>query len=267
MPKKEDVILVESYPRATIFHSEARSLVSSVVGQEFSIPVWLPPSYAESDRTYPVLYVLDANICFGMAVDVVTSLLFGQEIPEIIVVGIGYPIQSYADWLKLRARDLTPTAMDEIPGSGGADRFLSFLRTELLPFIETSYRADSTDRAIAGYSYGGLFVLYALLSQPGIFRRYAASSPFVEWDGQFLLKLEADFASRHRALAARLFMSTGSLEEDAAGIKNTEAILRARNYAGFHQEFLVFDGETHLSVVAPALVRSVKSIFAPDLAR
>jgi len=264
---EEDVTLVKFYPQATIFHSEARSLASSVVGQEFSIPVWLPPSYAESDRTYPVLYVLDANICFGMAADVVTSLLFGQEIPEIIVVGIGYPVQSYADWLKLRARDLTPTAMDEIPGSGGADRFLFFLRTELLPFIETNYRADSTDRALSGYSYGGLFVLYALFSQPSLFRRSAASSPFVDWDGQFLLKFEADYASQHRALPATLFMSTGSLEKDSTAIKNIEAILRARNYAGFHHEFLIFDGETHLSVVAPALVRGVKSIFASDLAK
>jgi len=197
-----------------------------------------------------------------MAADVVTSLLFGQEIPEIIVVGIGYPVQSYADWLRLRARDLTPTAMDEIPLSGGADRFLSFLRTELLPYIESSYRADSTNRAILGYSYGGLFVLYSLLSQPGLFRRYAASSPSVDWDGQFLMKLEADYASHHRALPATLFMSTGSLEEESTAIKDADTILRARGYEGFHQDFMIFDGETHLSVVAPSMVRAVESLFS-----
>src|SRR5262245_22092578 len=101
------------HPQATIFHSEARSLTSAIVGQEFSIPVWLPPSYAESDRAYPVLYVLDANICFGMAADIVISLVFGNEIPEVIVVGVGYPVQSYREWLTLRARDLTPTVMAE----------------------------------------------------------------------------------------------------------------------------------------------------------
>jgi hypothetical protein len=62
-------------------------------------------------------------------------------------------------------------------------------------------------------------------------------------------------------------MSTGTLEKDLTGIKNTEAILRARNYAGFHQEFLIFDGETHLSVVDPAFMKGVKSIFASGLAR
>jgi predicted alpha/beta superfamily hydrolase len=255
------------YPQATIFHSEARFLTSAVVGQEFSIPVWLPPSYAESDRTYPVLYVLDANICFGLAADVITSLLFGKEIPEIIVVGVGYPVQSYGEWLTLRARDLTPTVMTEIPGSGGADNFLTCLQTEIFPFIEASYRVDSSDRALAGYSYGGLFALYAMLSQPGVFQRYAASSPYVVWDDHFLLKLEAEYASQHRALPARLFTSTGSLEEEATAIRDTDAILRGRNYTGLHQEFMVFDGETHLSVVAPAFMRGVKSIYAADPGR
>jgi predicted alpha/beta superfamily hydrolase len=255
------------HPLATIFHSEAMSLTSAVVGQEFSIPVWLPPSYAEWDRTYPVLYVLDANICFGLAADVVTSLLFGKEIPEIIVVGVGYPVQSYREWQTLRARDLTPTVMTEVPGSGGADAFLTFMRTELFPFIESGYRADPTDRALAGYSYGGLFALYAMLSQPGVFQRYAASSPYVVWDHGFIWKLEADYAARHRTLPARLFMSTGSLEEEAAAIKETDAVLRERSYAGLRQEFLVFDGETHLSVVAPAFMPGVKSIYAADTGR
>jgi predicted alpha/beta superfamily hydrolase len=253
-----------TFPPAAIFHSEARALESAAIGQEFSIPVWLPASYGETDRTYPVLYVLDANICFGLAADVVTSLLFGEEIPDIIVVGIGYPIKSYAEWGKLRARDFTPTTMAEVAGSGGADAFLSFIRTQLIPFIESSYRADPANRAVSGYSYGGLFVLYALLTQPDLFQRYAASSPSVDWDGQLLSKLEAEYASRHRELPARFFMSTGSLEDEAAAIRSFDDVLRGRRYDGFHQEFQLFDGETHLSVVAPAFMRGVKSIFDPE---
>jgi predicted alpha/beta superfamily hydrolase len=253
-----------SYPPATIFHSEARLLKSGIVGQEYIISVWLPPSYEESERTYPVLYVLDANICFGLAADIVISLIFGREIPEIILVGIGYPIRSYRDWLSLRARDLTPTVMAEVPGSGGADRFLSFLRTELLPFVKTSYRAHPTDRALAGYSYGGLFAQYALLTQPSLFRRYAVSSPYVVWDRDFILKVEADYAPSHQTLSTTVFTSTGSLEKEAPAMKDFEDILGSRRYAGLRQEFLVFDGETHLSVVAPAFMRGVKAIYASD---
>jgi hypothetical protein len=55
--------------------------------------------------------------------------------------------------------------------------------------------------------------------------------------------------------------------QTVTSVKNIDAILRARNYEGFHHEFMVLDGETHLSGVAPALVRGVKSIFASDLAK
>ena len=72
--------MLKSYPEVAVFHSEARSLVSSVVGQEFQIPVWLPPSYADSERTYPVRYVLDANVAFGIAAGAL-EVLVGHEIP------------------------------------------------------------------------------------------------------------------------------------------------------------------------------------------
>jgi predicted alpha/beta superfamily hydrolase len=263
----KEAMQMTSYPPATIFHSEARSLTSAIVDQEYAISVWLPPSYEESNRTYPALYVLDANICFGLAADVVISLIFGGEIPEIILVGVGYPIKSYRDWLTLRARDLTPTVMADVPGSGGADRFLSFLRTELSPFVESNYRADPTDPALAGYSYGGLFAQYTLLTQPNLFRRYMVSSPYVVWDDDYIVKLEAEYASHHRSLPATVFTSTGSLEEEAPSMKSFDDILRSRKYADFHQEFMVYDGETHLSVVAPAFMRGVKWIYASDIGK
>src|SRR6266545_930492 len=111
---EEPAVMPKSYPEVTVFRSEARSLVSSIVGQEYRVPVWLPPGYAESERSFPVLYLLDANISFGIAADVLT-LLVGREIPEIIVVGIGYP--SLAEWVKLRLRDLHPTPLENTPGT------------------------------------------------------------------------------------------------------------------------------------------------------
>lgn len=258
----------KSYPEATVFHSEARSLVSSAAGQEFRIPVWLPPSYAESDRSYPVLYILDANVFFGLATDAVTCLILGQEIPEIIVVGIQYPIRSLDEWGTARERDLTPTALDRCPGSGGADRFLTFLQSELIAFVEANYRVDATDRALWGYSLGGLFVLYTLFSQSRLFRRYAAGSPEISWDRQVLLKIEADFAAQQQGLSAELVMSVGALEtEFAARLRDMDAILAKRNYAGLHYATLVFEGETHFSGPGPALARGLKSIFAPERAK
>ena len=64
-----------------------------------------------SDTTYPVLFSLDANVKFGLMSNVVNNLgTLTKEIPEIIVVGIAYPIRDLADWAALRKRDTTPTS-------------------------------------------------------------------------------------------------------------------------------------------------------------
>jgi len=144
--------------------------------------------YARTDTTYPVLYCLDANVKFGMISNVVNSLgTLTKEIPEIIVVGIAYPIIGLEDWVKGRNRDLTPTMIPEhekywvdrfslatgrddiVVQSGKAYKFLDFIRIELIPFIESKYRISSNDRALHGTSLGGLFTLYALFEHPGIF--------------------------------------------------------------------------------------------------
>lgn len=132
-------------------------------------PVTLPFSYTQTDATYPTLYVLDANVCFGIVSDLVRSLAtHHEEIPELLVVGIGHPLAGLEDWVILRNRDLSPTSdpesdeywmwrMSQATGrddivivSGGGPRFLAFIREELIPFIESRYRVSPTDRALMG---------------------------------------------------------------------------------------------------------------------
>jgi len=253
----------EFCPEVGIFHSETSTLTSSHTGQAYRLSVWLPPSYLDSDRTYPVLYLLDGNISFGLATDTVGPLTFGQEIPEPIVVGIGYHIRTYDDWGMNRNRDYTPTARENVPGSGGAAQFLAFIETDLIPFIDKHYRTNQKDRALSGYSHGGLFVLYALLSRPELFNRYAAGSPSVHWDDRVLFKLEEDFARNHQSLPVKLFVSVGSLEEAfRPHVEAFSAVLRSRNYKGLDFTAMVMEDETHLSGIAPAFVRGVRTIYS-----
>ena len=150
-----------SYPEAGIFHSEARVLASSIVGIEYKISIWLPPSYVDSDKTYPVLYLLDGNTCFGLATDTVTALTFGQEVPELIVVGIGYVNRNQ------RGRDLL----------WAHDRFYAFLTEELIPFVDGEYRTDTrAPRTLVGHSDGGFFTLLALFQSGG-----HSNAPFVQF--------------------------------------------------------------------------------------
>lgn len=122
-----------------------------------------------------MLVLTDANAYFGTVVETARLLSFSKQIPDLIVVGIGYsnPGQAFRAINGPRTYDLTPSAdpatvkslntdsaklgFPDATGSGGAPEFLSWIRSELLPVIVKKYHASSEDRAYLGHSFGGLF--------------------------------------------------------------------------------------------------------------
>ena len=70
------------------------------------------------------------------------------------------------------------------------------MREELIPEIEQRYRTNG-DRTFIGYSLGGLFGVYAMLSSPETFGRMILVRPSLWWDDNLLLKSEAEFAAGH----------------------------------------------------------------------
>jgi predicted alpha/beta superfamily hydrolase len=134
-------------PEVTLFGTEKRILHSNIVNEDFELYISFPLGYFQSDTTYPVLFSLDANRSFGLVNDVVKMLSIpNEEIPHVLVVGIGYPIESLVDWAAWRRRDLAPTSDPEsdqywkdfltrvsgeddiVVRSGGALEFLGFIR-------------------------------------------------------------------------------------------------------------------------------------------
>jgi len=269
-------------PEVTLRWTEALTYHSTIVDQNFELSVSLPTSYDRTDATYPTLYVLDANISFGMVSNLVRTLAtLHKEIPELVVVGIGYPIDGLVDWVILRNRDLSPTSYPEsdeywmtrlsratgrddiIIVSGGAPQFLEFIREELIPFVESRYRVSPTDRAVLGHSRGGLFAHYVLLHHPDTFDRYLISSASNRWDDDILFRYEQAYADSHDDLSARVFMSFGSLE-DEVGIENMgrmKSLLLSRAYPGLELETLVFEDESHGSVSPGAFSRGLRMLY------
>ena len=271
-----------NYPEVQLISTEKRMLHSKIVEQDFEIYISLPYKYFMSDTTYPVLYSLDANVKFGMMSNVVNNLgTLTRDIPEIMVVGIAYPIKSIADWAALRKRDTTPTSKPEydkqwadylnnatgrddiVVQSGGGDKFLAFISDELIPFIESNYRASSNDRGLQGTSSGGLFTLYALFQQPETFQRYFAGSPSINWDEPYMYKLENDLAASHKDLPVKLFMCVGGLESESYinNMNKMGKLLRSRNYPSFELETFVFENETHGTTGPASISRGLKILY------
>ncbi len=150
-----------NFPLASIPATEVRVVHSAVARQDYLVSVALPFHYAEhSEKVWPVIYVLDANLYFGLVVDMVRAMNIRvdlcNELPDAFVVGIGYPVTgSLAEMLHqvmhLRLRDFV-RARDEggeqfiqenfpVPDpitSGNAGPFLHFLQQELIPLIRLS---------------------------------------------------------------------------------------------------------------------------------
>lgn len=251
------------YPKATIFDTEVRHLTSSSNGEGYTISVWFPPSYSTSTKTYPVLYLTDGDLNFSLVPNLALGLIWDNQLPEIIIVGVGHDIQSYKDWSSGRNRDLGPTVVDDVPNSGGADKFLAFLQSELIPFVNTNYRTEPNDKALAGYSLGGLFTLYALLHSPEVFNRYFAGSPSVWCAKKLLFEQEKEFFDKQSSLPVKLFMSVGSLEgEMVTDIQEFTDILKHRNYEGLELTLLVIEGESHISAGAQAWVNGIRRIYS-----
>src|SRR4051812_1253747 len=114
-----------------------------------------------------------------------------------------------------RGRDLTPSVGSWAPVSGGADSFLTFLRTELFPWVAAREPAAMATTVYFGHSLGGLFGTHVLLAARTTFDAYVISSPSLWWNHHEPLAWEAAHAAEHRDLAARVYFGIGALETDA----------------------------------------------------
>jgi predicted alpha/beta superfamily hydrolase len=259
-------------------------MTSKRSGRTYQISVALPQNYDPSHGPYPVLYTLDANALFGMAVESSRLLAGDRRMPPVVVVGVGYarPGVGFQTLFAERTLDLTPTnnpdeltwlvpyaraaGLPEPKATGGGPLFFAFLQTELAPALEARWAISRTDRALFGDSLGGLFAIYALLHNDGFFQRFVIGSPTLGWDHEAMFKDEARYYDRDKAMPARIFTAVGGLEEtaDDTMISDWErffARLQSRNYNGLMLDSEVVNGQDHLSVPLVTLLHGLENVY------
>jgi predicted alpha/beta superfamily hydrolase len=248
----------------TIKDTELQFLYSTAVEDTFYLYIKLPKGYEESDEHYPVLYLLDGDIAFPMASSIVRYLQYGKHVPDIIIVGIGYGTMMDENEINYRGRDYNPPETERRGLKGEGDEYLSFLKNELLPYIDKNYRTIPNDRTISGHSLSGQFAIYALLNEPTLFNKYIASSPHMIRSIDSFLKKEEEKTSALKSIQANLFISRGSMEPDslyANPINKLLSSLKMRNYNGLKIKYKIFDKGSHFVCPPEAMSYGLKYVF------
>lgn len=222
------------------------TIQSEILGEAREYFVHLPEGYdADTTTRYPVLYVLDGTSQSGHTAESASLLARIGVIPPMIVVGV--PSLDGGT----RNRDYTPPEMrldtDAPTGPmGAADRFLSFLKDEQIGRIERDYRT-TRPRMLAGWSRGGLFVVYALTEHPELFESYHAHSPALWRSGSEMVARLERFLSERPELASELFLSLGGEENPkmTEAFRSAVAALEARAPAGLRWRAEITPGAGH----------------------
>jgi predicted alpha/beta superfamily hydrolase len=149
--------------------------------------------------------------------------------------------------------------------SGHAADFLQTIEKEIIPFVEREYRADPTQRVLAGASLGGLFTLYSMYAKPELFNAYLAVTPAVVLGNDWLLGHEEAFVKSGRPLNARLFVTMGENEGASflAGILRYNSRVTSRHHPGLTYGFRIIDGERHAGMQLESYTRGLRFVFAP----
>lgn len=251
-------IFAQKYPPVVIKGSERRSLKSSETGRDYDLYIRVP-SDLKSGKKYPILILLDGQWDFKLLDSIHGGLFYDKYIPEMVIVGITYSGEN-PNYDELRAMDYTPNARKDVKGSGDAPKFLQFIKNDVLPLVENDYNGDSTKRILMGSSYGGLFTLYAMFTEPTLFYGYVAAAPAVSYNN-FSFEQEKQFFEKHKDLPVRLYLGVGGNEGLTEPVKQFIETVKSRNYNSLKWETLIAKDERHAGNKPEIFNRGLRFVF------
>lgn len=243
-----------------------RRFQSAALDEVREYTVRVPDGYARAPRRrHPVVYVLDGPPLDGHTADAARVLAREGAAPGLIVVGI--PNMQRGG----RARDFLPPAIrfarsDGSSFTGGADRFLRFLRDELAPRVEAEFRTASP-RMVVGHSLGAIFVTWSLTVAPELFAARFAHSPAIWRDEDLVVGGLDRWLSAARHSDRFLYLSVGASEGAGmqTGYHKLHAVLSARAAgAGLRWQAAITPDAVHETNVERASLPALRAYFTPS---
>lgn len=273
-------------------------LVFAAPGGTHRYRLWLawPVATAPAPAAgHPLLCMLDGNaVADTLRAADLEALVSAGRAPVVAALGSDSELRFDVD---RRAYDYTPAVRfdgptwdDEARGrrGGGADAFLDLWAEQVLPRIGQCVATDARRRTLWGHSYGGLFVLHALLRRPALFTRYAAADASLWWqEGAILREAQQPAPLPAGRETTLLFMQgdttgqpsrTSPTDADAARMARMQQLRAAvspdsgerlvaqlRQRPGLRAEYLAFPGVSHGPMFSASIPPALALAASPVL--
>ena len=207
------------------------------------LKIALPMNY-DSAKTYPVIYVTDAQSAnFQVTKSYVNALSQAQfnMIPECIVVGINQMHRN-----------------DDFYGTGSGEYFTEFLIEEVVPFIDETYRTSGFN-AMVGHSNGAEYNHKIMMKENNPFRGFISMSTWLDKNADESL---TTFLNNYTGKNIYYYLANATLDAPSRTGFGNELEQICLNNPNEHFKFVknTVDGD-HQTIVPNSLLDGLKYIF------
>ncbi|WP_025743155.1 alpha/beta hydrolase-fold protein [Aquimarina pacifica] len=217
-------------------------LKSAVLQDQREIKIFLPSSYEDGSKTYPVVYVLDAQRYFLNGVVFQQNLTWQEIAPEFIVVGIS------TDPIKRRNLFYKESS-----------KFIRFLEKELIPKIETEYRTTN-ERIYFGWEMAGGLGVQILADKTDLFQGYLLSSP--THISKYRLKSVSEMLENSPKQQLAVYSVLGTVENWAIeSMFSLDSIFQKHPTENIQWKYNLSDNENHYTTPLTTINEGLKLFF------
>jgi predicted alpha/beta superfamily hydrolase len=215
---------------------------SPALGNRRDVFIYLPPSYHESERRYPVVYMHDGQNLFDQATSFGAEWEVDQTLEAASADGLECIVVGISNAGDDRANEYSPWRDSRHEVGGRGDAYVDWIVSGVKPLVDADFRTrpERLSTGIAGSSLGGLISLYGFFRRPECFGFVGAMSPAF-WFGDRLIYPFVEQVPRN---PGRIYLDAGTREgqEVLGDVRQMKALLRTRGYE---------PGRSLLTVVEP----------------
>lgn len=234
-------------------------ITSKILNEKRSLWIYVPSNYQTSNEKYPVLYLLDPDQNFAYVTELERFLSDRYRIPQLIIIGI-INNDRVKDFTPIHSLLFNGKIDNSLANTGGGRAFLSFVKDELIPYVDRNYRTQPY-RILSGHSLGGLFAVYCKEEEPDLFQSEIVISPAIYGGNMVILSKFSDFLKTHPDLSGFMPISLG--DEPGGKVAADSLVSQLKVFApkSFKWQYNSYVDEDHFSVGYKSMYDGLRFIY------